>query len=481
MLYKIHVANATLICYHSIIKNANIILGEDMKKIFALSLLSSFMFCYSFNPVYAILEKKDKTITQEQSILAKINFDWWQKQNDEYLENYILTAVKNNHDIKTAALKIEQAKINVTMTRADQLPSLSVGASPAVAKMPDTTKTMGSIALPVFAQYELDLFGKNWDKTKSSKKLLKGVEYQAAASDISIISLVATTYYNIVKLDKMVELQQKITQDRKEIYELMKISNYEGIISTQDMINAEKSWILAQNDLIEFEKSRQNALNALAVLIGDSPENIKDYKRISLDKLNENFEIPSEISSDIITNRPDYKSLEHQLEAAGIDIRVAKKEFLPTIDILGALAFLATSNASTMNWKNAVSFVGANAALPLFTGFRKTANLKLNKNKYAQILEQYQKTNLVAIQEVNDSLYNYKSDDFKLKNNIKAYNIQKKDFEYAKMKFNEGIISKLDLLQQQEALYYTAQVTAQAKMDCYIDKISLYKSTGAQI
>ena len=129
------------------------------------------------------------------------NYDWFKEQNDPYLESYILKAVQNNNDIKTAQLKIEQAQINVLSTRSDQLPNLSIGAAPAVAKLPNQTKTTGSIALPIIAQYELDLFGKNWDKTKSSKQLLKGVEYQTTAADISIISLVATTYYNIVKLD----------------------------------------------------------------------------------------------------------------------------------------------------------------------------------------------------------------------------------------------------------------------------------------
>ncbi|MBQ8475629.1 TolC family protein, partial [bacterium] len=161
--------------------------------------------------------------------------------------------------------------------------------------------------------------------------------------------------------------------------------------------------------------------------------------------------------------------------------RVAKKEFLPTIDILGALAFLATSSLNTMDWKNALSLAGVNASLPLFTGMLKTANLKLNKNKYSQILEQYQKTNLVAIQEVNDSLYNYKSDNEKLKNNLKALDIQTQDYKLANAKYQEGVISKLDLLQQRESLLFMEQLTASSKMGCYIDKIGLYKTTGAQI
>ena len=425
--------------------------------------------------------KLRKQQEQTQSILGNVNYDWWKKANDSYLEDYILRAVQNNHDIKTAQLKLEQAQINVMAVRSDQFPTLTIGAAPGIAKMPQSEKSMGSVAFPLIASYELDIFGKNWDKTKSAKTLLKGVEYQTSASDIAIVSFVGTTYYNIVKLDKIIELQQKITEDRKEISRLMNLSNKEGLISTQDAIQAEKASVMAENDLIEYKKARTSALNALAVLIGDSPENISEYKRISYDELGSDFNIPDEISSEIIVNRPDYKSLEQQLKAAGLDVRVAKKEFLPTIDILGLAAFLATSNSSALSWKNAVAFAGGSAMFPLFTGFKKTANLKFNKNKYQQILEQYQKTNLTAIQEVNDSLYNYKSDSEKYKNNIKALDIQNKDFKLASAKYREGVISKLDLLQQRETLLFMEQLSANSKMSCYIDKIGLYKATGAQI
>lgn len=450
-----------------------------MKKLLSISLLTVFSFGFLISPGYAILENNKK---QDINILEAVNIDWFKKLNDPYLESYINQAIEKNNDIKTAALRIEQAKINVTATRADQLPQFSVGAAPILSKFPGDTKTAGSFAFPLQASYELDLFGKNWDKTKSAKKALQGVEFETAAADIAVVSLVATTYYNIVKLDKVIELQEKLTEDRKEIYNLMKISNQEGITSTSDLILSEKAYVMSENDLIDYRKSRQNALNALAVLIGDSANNSKDYQRIAIENLGYNFEIPNEISSEIIINRPDYKSLERQLEASGIDIRVAKKEFLPTINILGLLTFVTASNLSGgMDWANTFSLLGGNANLPIFTGFKRVANLKMNKNKYEQLLQQYEKTNLTAIQEVNDSLYNLKSDREKLKNNIKALNIQKQDYKYSQAKFEKGVISKLDLLQQKETLLYMQQLEASSKMDCYIGKIGLYKATGAKI
>lgn len=454
-----------------------------MKKILATTLTCAILTGICTSPVYAILDTKNKTKQPyKASVTEYVNFDWWQQLNDEYLESYISKAINNNHDIKTAQLKMEQANLNVAITRSDQLPQVQIGAAPFVGKFPTSTSSNGSFALPLIASYELDIFGKNSDKTKSSKKIAQSSQFEQQVSDISIISMVGTTYYNIVKLDKLIEIQEELVKNRKQVYDLMKISNNEGISSTSDLILSEKNYVLAQNDIIDYKKSRENALSALAVLIGDSPDNIAEYKRASLDNLNINFIIPDEINSEIIINRPDYKALEKQLEAKGIDIRVAKKEFLPTIDILGMLSFVATSSMpGGMSWKNAFALAGGSAMLPIFTGFKRTTNLKLSKNAYEQLLQQYQKTNLVAIQEVNDSLYNLKSNKEKLDNNLKAYDIQKKDYKISSLKFNQGVISKLDLLQQKEALLYIEQLAASSKVDCYIDKIGLYKATGAKV
>src|SRR5699024_4078457 len=144
-----------------------------------------------------------------------------------------------------------------------------------------------------------------------------------------------TVYFNIVNADKSIELQEEINAQRQEIYELMLLSNREGLVSSMDTIQANQALIKGQTDLAELKKQREKMLNQLAVLIGESPENTASLKRISLDELIIANRIPAGISSDIIENRPDYLKAAKLLEKAGIDIRVAKKEFLPTINLSG--------------------------------------------------------------------------------------------------------------------------------------------------
>lgn len=458
-----------------------------MKKIITIGLVASII-GLNCAPCFAIHDKKVIQSSVSEYKFTNVNLDWWKNYNDELLEGYIVKAVNNNQDLKIATLKVEEARQNVKMQFSKELPTAAVGISPVLMKTPDGlmpdvsgTQSIGSLGIPVMMSYEADLFLKNHDKTKSAKKSLEVSKFNEKAAYISIASAVGGTYFNIVKLDKLISIQEEIIKDRKQIYQLMKQRNQQGITSTADLVRADKACVMAQVDLSDLKKAREILLNSLAVLTGESPNNIDEFKRISYDELTYQKPIPKEISSEIITQRPDYMAAEKQVEKAGLDVKIAKKEFLPKIDILGLLFFSSMSTGSPMNWANSIALLGGQAMLPIFTGGAKFANLRLHKNKYEQIMQTYYKTNLVAIQEVNDSLSSLKLDDEKYQKNLKSYDMQKADYKYMQIRHNQGIMSYLDLLQQKESLLVIDKIVASSKTDCYIDQISLYKAVGGKL
>ncbi len=412
---------------------------------------------------------------------TNVNLEWWKNYNDEILEGYIVKAIDNNQDLKIATLKVEESKQNIKIQFSKEIPSVSAGFAPILAKMNGVGNTESTFGYPVMVNYEADIFLKNHDKTKSVKKLHEVSKFNEKAAYISIASQVGATYFNIIKLDKLISLQNEIITSRKQIYELMKQRNQQGITSTADLVRSDKSYVLATADLSDLKKSREIMLNALAVLIGESPNNIAELKRISYDELVYKKAIPEEISSEIITQRPDYLAAEKQVEKAGLDVKIAKKEFLPSINLLGLMFFSTNSLGATMNWTNALAAMGGSIMLPLFSGGARFANLKLNKNRYEQVLQTYYKTNLVAIQEVNDSLGSLKLDDEKHQKNLKSLDMQRADYKYMQKRYEQGIISGLDLLQQKENLLALDKMVVASKTECFIDQISLYKAVGGKL
>ena len=464
-----------------------------MKKIITTALLAS-MLSMTIMPALAVTEKSSASPKQFKSIVSKnkknqksddykfdyVNMNWWSNFNDDLLNSYIEKAILNNYDLKMATINVEEYYQNVKLQFANELPSAVAGFGPGFFKAPGMTNTSSAFGLPVIVQYEADIFLKNHNKTKAVKKLYEGSKLDERAAYISVASAVGSTYFNIVNLDKMISLQEEIVKIRQDIYNLMLARNKEGLTSTADTIKANKALVAGQTDLIELKKNREKMLHQMCVLIGESPENASSIKRNSLDKMNYQLAIPTQIPSEIITQRPDYMRAELMVEKAGIDVKVAKKEFLPAINILGGALFNASDLGSLFTTKNMLLGVGGGLMTPLFQGGSLIANLKLKKATYERILQDYYKTNLTAIQEVNDSLVASRLDKDKMAQTIKQYNLEKSDYKYNEKKFNQGTISKLDLIQYQENLLTIEKLVAQQKVECMTDAISLYKATGSK-
>lgn len=439
------------------------------------------------NEIYRKVKQKKDLPYKKYKVENKydfINIEWWENFDDPYLIGYISKAMNYNQDLKIATLTVEEYYQAVKLQMSAEMPQLSTGFGLGIASLPASIlrkrDTLHGMGVPVIASYEADIFLKNHDKTTAQKKLFQASVYDERATYIAIISAIGEIYFNIIKLDKSIELQEEIVNLRKTIYDLMALSHENGIVSTSDMIKANKSYIHGQTALIDLQKQRTSLLNRLAVLIGESPENIDSFERKNYSDINYKYNIPNEISSDIIVQRPDYLKAEALLKKSGIDLRVAKKEFLPSIDILGLAVFGAKHFGSIFSTNNAIWSGAGNISLPIFTGGARIANLKINKVRMEKALRNYQKTNLVAIQEINDALYVAKSDYEKLKQNQEHLNLETQDFNMTEKRFEEGIISKLDLCQMKENLLVIEQLVAMNTLDCLIDEIYLYKAVGAK-
>ena len=423
-------------------------------------------------------KKKSEKIKPVKNKYEYVNMAWWGQFNDDILNDYIIKAVENNKDLKMATLTIDEYYQNVVGQRANELPTIHAGFMPGYGGFME--HEAGSFLLPIMASYELDLFGKNHNKTTAIRKLYEASILDEQAAYISIASSVGTVYINIVKLDAMIDLQEDIVKLRKEIFEIMSVSNLEGLVSTSDLVKANQSYIQGVADLTDLKKQRTKLLHQLAVLTGDSPNNIEEYKRIDYKELAFSGNIPEFVNSDVIMKRPDYMKAEKMLEKAGIDVRVARKEMLPTLNLGGLMLFNATNLGSLFTTSNMLWGIGGGIMQPLFMGGRIKANLKAKKIAYEKSLKNYEKVNLTSMQEVNDSLVSINMDKEKLTKQKKIQELEKEDFAISQVRFAQGVIAKLDLNQMEENLLSVNKMVYSSEFDCMIDYISFYKAIAAQ-
>lgn len=412
-----------------------------------------------------------------------VNICWWDNFTDPCLKYYIIQAIENNHDARKASWQVEEYRQNVKYQFGAELPTLSVGSDYVLNHLPDTimgTKT-NLFIVPFLSTYEADVFLKNHDRTKSSKKAYQSSKFQEQSVYISLASDVATTYINIIKYDKQICIQQSLVEVKKE--ELKREENrYKRGVSAVPKVNiAKQGYETAKSNLYETIKLREKALTQLAVLTGDSPDNIACIKRGSFDDLEYKIMIPCSISSDVIFSRPDVLAAESNLEKANIDVRVARKEFLPRFNIIGLYSFDNIGSGGFGTWSSTVAAFIAGATLDLFKGGQKVATLKINKARYEQMFEAYRQTDLTAIKEVNDSMLIIKEDTKIDENTCKNLLIQNDNYQRAAKSYKYGTISCPALLSEDEQLLNMQQNQVNTKAVRLIDYITLYKAVGGKL
>lgn len=413
-----------------------------------------------------------------------VNLDWWKKFGDENLDKYMLYAYENNQDLKIAAASTKQAQQVVKMSFSDQLPQLTF--NPQINReftsseihfgevvIPDYTQSR--FLLPLTMTYEADIWGENYLKTKSIKQRLEMIKQDERASYIMITSALASNYFNLIKADKLIENQNELVDLQESIVKLY-VKKYDGgLCSINEVLHEKQLLTLFKEDLNNLKEKQDVIENQMKVILGDrNLVNIErsDYKNIKM------IDFPLDIKSEAIQNRPDLLKSEQYIKKIGIDVKVARREFLPKFIVFGQVGFNAYSLSKMFGSHTFLSNLGVMPSLDLFTGGRKMAMLRYKKYEYEKALQMYEKTILTSLQEVNDALVSAKTARANLESSKERYSLEKDKYRLADKKYEIGSASTLELIKAKEALIMSEKSNISNTVDAVISAINIYKSIG---
>ncbi len=415
---------------------------------------------------------------------TELNTEFFDNFNDGCLSQYINEAIENNHTAKQATAKVEQYRQQTKSSLGRELPSLSVGANYLGLKVPDLDNFQlrtNAFILPFVANYEADILLKNRDKTKSTKKSYEASKQDEKAIYIALLTDVATTYTNILQYDEIIDKQKELVNISQEILDNNNRKFERGVINSTVLNNSKKELETVKNELENYEKQREIILMQLAVLTGTSPENKDDIQRGKLNDFEYQKIIPTEITSDVIFSRPDVIAAETMLEKAQIDIRIARKEFLPTFNITGLWAFNTIASGNFFSWESSLAALMAGAMQDIFTGGRKIASLKFQKAKYEELFENYKQVSIEAVKEVNTALCLIKHD-INIDNNTNNQLVyETKNYNDSQKMLNRGVISNNEYLSAKKKYIIAEIQKSQTKTQRIVNYYTLYKSAGGKL
>src|SRR5690349_5069410 len=261
---------------------------------------------------------------------------WWDLFNDPVLDKLEEEALAHNHDLAAAAQRIEQARAQLSVTRADQLPSVGaeytrtrsrssqVGALP----IPSDFVSTNDNRLVGRLSWELDFWGKYRRATEAARADLLASEAGRDAVRTSLVSDLARGYFALLALDRRLSTLERNRQAWSESLDIQKKRMDAGAISELEYRQVE-SELRANEALIppvRLARARQES--ALALLLGRSPREIytSSVERGNT-TLPSRVEVPAGVPSDLLLRRPDLRQAEAQLHAANARIGVARAAY----------------------------------------------------------------------------------------------------------------------------------------------------------
>lgn len=413
-----------------------------------------------------------------------MNINWWERFNDDYLTKNLFTLYEKNYDLQNAALKIKENEQIVKMQFASELPSMILSGELS-RDLQAPRQQFGAMQIPKYSQYnyhipitagyEIDIWGKNRLKTKSKKEQLEIIKQAQRSTYISLSSDFAADYFNLIKADKIIEIQDELIRTQEEILSKVTDKYKTGLCSISELLAQEKILTAFKEEHNLHLQAREVLINSMRVYLSEANGEIN---RNSFDNIILLKDIPQEYSTNIIENRPDYKQDEANLKRIGFDVRVAKREFLPTFTIFGQIGLNAYHLSSLFNSPSQFFSAGVLPSWDLFSGGRKRANLKIKKYQYEQALNDFQKTFLVAVKEINSGLVEYKTALNNYDETQKRIEVEGKIYSLVKDKRQIGAASDLDVLYAKEMYLMTQKEDVSNKVNAIISTIGLYKVTG---
>ncbi|HWY59070.1 MAG TPA: efflux transporter outer membrane subunit [Terriglobales bacterium] len=409
------------------------------------------------------------------------NEQWWQVYQDPVLTQLIHTAIAENYDVRIAAARVLGAQAQVGITRANQLPSASVGAnvfSEQNAKVsnlfPAYQVNGGELNLSVI--WNLDFWGKYRRQTEAARAQLLATEWGQRAVLSSLVANVATAYFQLRALDSELEISQRTLASRRESLKLTQFLESHGSNSGLDVSQAEQLVYTASETIPDLERQIQQQENLLSVLLGENPQSIPRGRALTEQRVPQN--VPAGLPSELLERRPDVRQAKEMMVAANAQIGVAKASFFPNLSLTGLGGLESNALHQFISQPSEIWSGAFSVSQPVFQGGALRSQLRLARANWQETVLSYQQTVQNALEQVSNSLVASQKDrEFREQQELLTQAAQQTD-QLSEVLYKNGGASYLQVLTS-ETTYFSAELNlVQAQLNERLALVQLYQALG---
>ena len=404
---------------------------------------------------------------------------WWHAFGSAQLDELIAEAERNNDDLAGAIARVREADAQARIAGAPLFPTLDLGADATRERafVPGSAPRMTNIFNPQFtASYELDFWGKNRAIRNAARAAATASRYDQQTVALTVVSSVAGTYLQALEFLDRIQVARQNLENGQKILHGLKLEQTAGTATGLDVAQQETAVALLDAAIPPLLQQFRQAVYALAVLVGKTPESI-DVTSGSLTEISSPA-IATGLPSQLLSRRPDVAEAEQQLIAANADITAARAALFPDIALTASGGYESSKLASLISPANRVYAVSAGLTQPIFHGGALRGQVSFSEARYTELLTTYHKTVLTAFSNVESALVAARETADQQERQRDAVAKARRAFEFAQAQMSAGTVNVLTVLNTENALFSAQDVLVQVEYSHLQALIDLYTALG---
>lgn len=410
---------------------------------------------------------------------------WQELFGDPEITRVVNLALEKNFDLRIATQRVEEARAQLGVTRANQFPFLSAQggftasrgsslASPFV--RPGTNLSVAFTSVGAALSWEVDLWGRLRRLTEAARAQYLASEEGKRAVRVSLVAEVMTAYLQLLERDLELEISRRTSGVADEGIRLVGLRRGRGAASGLDLRQAEQLRYIADSALAGIERDIAQTENALSLLEGDVPA--LQQRGRKLEEIAVPTALPAGSPAAMLSRRPDIRQAEANLMAANAQIGAARALYYPQIS-LSAFAGGQSKRLLDLATSPAKVYTAAPSALQtIFNAGQVRNQVRFTEAQQRELLINYQRTIYTALREISDSLVGADRTRAQREQQENLVKTLAESVRLSELRYRGGLDSYLQVLDAQRNLFSAEIGLAQLRLQERLTVVQLYRALG---
>ena len=409
---------------------------------------------------------------------AALASDWWRLFGDTVLDNLVQRALENNRDVAVAASRVEEARQNLGVVRAQFLPQVGIGVT-AEGEYTPQTKIVQTYAVEPSLSWEIALFGQLRNAKRAARAQIASSEWALRGVRLSLAAEGATTYFTLLEYERDLAIARRSCTLRRESAALIDSMFRYGMSDGVALEQARSLVYTAEADIPQYCRAVEQTWLSMGILLGETPSRARlsgaglrlltDYRPA---------DIPVGLPSELLKRRPDIRQAHFNMLQAAAQAGQARSARFPSIS-LTAKGGVASSSIKGLTAANLWAWDAlGSVAEPIF-GFGKLRNAeRAAMAAYTQSAKTYEQTVLTAFADVEKALVAIATYRSQTERTGELVLSNDRIATMTRALYRSGLSDYLDVIDAERSLYQSQMSHVNLIVQQYINYVTLCKALG---